>query len=63
MRFYKKIIGEKCYLSPISEEDAEKWAEWFTDLEVTIPLGDEALTPTSVSKERKTITDLIQSGA
>ena len=63
MRFYKKIIGEKCYLSPISEDDAEKWAEWFNDLEVTIPLGDEAYIPTSVSKERKTINDLLQSGA
>jgi RimJ/RimL family protein N-acetyltransferase len=63
MRFYKKIIGDKCYLSPISEDDAEKWAEWFNDLEVTIPLGDEAYIPTSVSKERKTITDLLASGA
>ncbi|MHA1243926.1 MAG: GNAT family N-acetyltransferase [Candidatus Heimdallarchaeota archaeon] len=63
MRFHKKIIGEKCYLSPISEEDAEKWAEWFTDLEVTIPLGDEAYTPTSVSNEKNTINNLLKSGA
>ncbi|MFX0091912.1 MAG: GNAT family N-acetyltransferase [Candidatus Hodarchaeota archaeon] len=42
MRFYKKLVGKKCYLSPYSLEDAELWTEWFNDLEVTIPLGDEA---------------------
>lgn len=61
MQFFKKIIGTKCYLSPISEQDAEKWASWFNDLEVTIPLGDEAYIPTNVNKERKNITDLLQS--
>ncbi|HUT81072.1 MAG TPA: GNAT family protein [Candidatus Bathyarchaeia archaeon] len=60
MRHYKKLVGEKCYLSPISEQDAEQWANWFTDLEVTIPLGDEAFTPTSVSNERNTINDILQ---
>ena len=63
MRFHKKLIGEKCYLSPVTEEDAEKWADWFNDLEVTIPLGDEAYTPTSASKERKIAIEILQSGA
>jgi RimJ/RimL family protein N-acetyltransferase len=29
------MIGKKCYLSPIDENDAEKFTEWFNDLEVT----------------------------
>jgi RimJ/RimL family protein N-acetyltransferase len=33
------MIGLKCYLSPLSIEDAEKCTEWNNDLEVTINLG------------------------
>lgn len=63
MQYFKKIVGIKCYLSPITEQDAEKWTEWFNDLEITIPLGDEAYTPTNVLKEKKTINDLLQQNA
>ena len=58
MTYYKKMVGDKCYLSPCSSNDAEKWAEWFNDLEVTIPLGDEAYTPTSPDNERELIRDI-----
>lgn len=27
MKYYKKIIGERIYLSPVSVEDAEKYVE------------------------------------
>ncbi len=27
MTHYRKIAGDKCYLSPCSPEDAGKWAE------------------------------------
>ena len=33
--YFKKLIGQKCYLSPIDLNDAEKFAEWLNDLEVT----------------------------
>jgi hypothetical protein len=33
--YFKKMIGKKCFLSPIDENDAEKFTEWFNDLEVT----------------------------
>ena len=33
--YFKKIIGTKCYLSPIDENDAEKFTEWLNDTEVT----------------------------
>ena len=60
MPYYKKLIGEKCYLSPCSLEDAEKWTEWDNDLEVTIPLGDEAYTPYSLEKMRGIIGEVIE---
>jgi len=60
MPTYKKLSGEKCYLSPCRLEDAESWAEWFNDLEVTIPLGDEAYTPTSLEGEQEAIRGILK---
>jgi RimJ/RimL family protein N-acetyltransferase len=37
--YFKKLIGKKCYLSPIDLGDAEKYTEWLNDLEVTEGLG------------------------
>jgi RimJ/RimL family protein N-acetyltransferase len=51
---YKKLIGEKVSLAPITPDLGEKWAEWLTDLAVSIPLGDEAymsLTPDGMRKD------------
>ncbi|MBI4978911.1 MAG: GNAT family N-acetyltransferase [Spirochaetes bacterium] len=33
--YCKKLIGAKCYLSPISPNDAEPFTRWMNDLEVT----------------------------
>jgi RimJ/RimL family protein N-acetyltransferase len=60
MSTYKLLAGENCYLSPCQPEDAEHWAEWFNDLEVTIPLGDEAYTPTSLTAEQNAIRDVLE---
>jgi RimJ/RimL family protein N-acetyltransferase len=37
--YFKKLVGKKCYLSPIDINDAEKFTEWLNDLELTINLG------------------------
>jgi len=34
MKYYRKLIGKKCYLSPINVEDADQYCEWLNDLEV-----------------------------
>jgi RimJ/RimL family protein N-acetyltransferase len=60
MTHYKKLVGEKCYLSPCSPEDAEKWAEWFNDLEVTLPLGDEAYTPFALPNGQTAVANTIK---
>jgi RimJ/RimL family protein N-acetyltransferase len=36
--YFKKLIGKKCYLSPIDVNDAEKYTEWLNDTEVLINL-------------------------
>ena len=35
MKYYKKLIGKKCYLSPVNPDDADTFAEWLNDIEVT----------------------------
>jgi RimJ/RimL family protein N-acetyltransferase len=60
MPHYKKLVGEKCYLSPCSPEDAAKWAEWDNDLEVTIPLGDEAYIPYAFEKSQQIVDEVIR---
>lgn len=35
MKYFKKLLGDRIYLSPISIEDAEKFTEWMNDFEVT----------------------------
>jgi RimJ/RimL family protein N-acetyltransferase len=55
MPHYKKLVGQRCYLSPLSYEDAEAHARWENDLAVAIPLGDEAYTPTSLEKMQEQI--------
>ena len=59
MPHYRILTGTKCYLSPVAPEDAEHWARWFNDLKVTLPLGDEAWTPTGVEAERAGIADAL----
>ncbi len=34
MKYFRKMIGEKCYLSPISIDDVERYTEWVNDLEI-----------------------------
>jgi RimJ/RimL family protein N-acetyltransferase len=60
MPYYKKLIGKQCYLSPCRPGDAEKWAEWFNDLAVTIPLGDEAYLPSTLESEQETVASMIK---
>lgn len=35
MKFFKKLEGEKVYLSPISTEPVETYAKWMNDFQVT----------------------------
>jgi RimJ/RimL family protein N-acetyltransferase len=57
MRYFKKLVGQKCYLSPINVEDAEQFTEWLNDLDVTTNLG-AAAEPVTVAAERKKLEEL-----
>lgn len=60
MAHYKKLVGAKVYLSPMSLEDAEKIAQWENDLAVTLLLGDEAYEPMSLEKAQEVIGEAIK---
>jgi len=34
MKYFRKLVGEKCYLSPVSMEDLERYTEWANDMEI-----------------------------
>jgi len=39
MKYFKKLVGQKCYLSPISMDDVEKYTEWLNDIDITSNLA------------------------
>jgi len=43
MKYFKKIIGERIYLSPINTEDVEIYTKWLNDIDVCESLGSYAL--------------------
>ena len=36
--YFKKLIGKKCYLSPIDVNDSDKFTGWLNDMELSINL-------------------------
>lgn len=36
--YFKKLIGKKCYLSPVDINDAEIFTEWLNDVEILVNL-------------------------
>lgn len=39
MKYFKKLLGEKIYLSPRNTEDVEKFTEWLNDFDTTDYIG------------------------
>ena len=58
MARYPKLTGDLVYLAPVSPDDAELWARWLNDLEVALPLGDEAYALFTAEGEARTIADM-----
>ena len=40
MKYFKKIVGERLYLSPMNVEDIETYVKWMSDRKVTDNLGN-----------------------
>ena len=53
MQYFKKILGDRIYLSPkgVSDEEIEKFTEWMNDFQVTDYLGGSANVITFVGEK------------
>jgi RimJ/RimL family protein N-acetyltransferase len=62
MKYFKKLIGEKCYLSPIRIEDAEQYCEWINDMGVAkfMVFSTQQI---GITKEKAILEDMIKRGA
>lgn len=52
MKYFKKLVGDRIYLSPRSTEDYEIFTEWLNDFETTDYIGRSGLM-VSVEAEKK----------
>ena len=59
MRYFKKLIGERIYLSPRNTEDVEKFTEWLNDFETTDYIGRSHQTVT-LDGEKKYLEETIK---
>ncbi|KQC14301.1 MAG: acetyltransferase [Desulfuromonas sp. SDB] len=61
MKYYKKMIGEKCYLSPVNPENYELYTQWLNDPEVTVSLNvaHQVISP---EKEKEILQDISRHG-
>ena len=59
MRYYKKLVGEKIYLSVLNIEDAEKYVEWFCDFSLTDGIGKSGEVAT-IEAEREWIQNAVR---
>lgn len=61
MKYFKKIVGERVYLSPICVEDAEIYTSWLNDSDIAEGLGvaDKVYNGES---ERENIKNILKNG-
>lgn len=61
MRYFKKLEGDRLYLSPINIEDAELYTKWINDFDVTVNLLSTPVIYT-LEKERAILERLSKDG-
>jgi len=61
MPYFKKMIGERVYLSPINPDDADLYTKWLNDPEITqfLTLDSQII---GVTQEREALERLIKEG-
>ncbi|MDU4695304.1 MULTISPECIES: GNAT family N-acetyltransferase [Paenibacillus] len=61
MKYFKKLVGSRLYLSPVNPEDAETYAHWINDLSVSVRLGTSREV-IGLQREQKFLEDLAKEG-
>ena len=61
MRYFKKITGERIYLSPMNKDDVEIYTKWMNDAEVSVNLGQYTKMIT-LNSEQKNLESMTSDG-
>jgi len=61
MKYFKKIPGERVYLSPVNLEDLEIYTKWLNDREISDRLGDGCLM-INLETEKRWIEEALKNG-
>ena len=61
MAYFKKIVGKRIYLSPVNPDDAETYAKWINDIDISIYLTS-APKIYSLQKEREILEHISKEG-
>ena len=51
MKYYKKLVGDRIYLSPRNSEDYELFTEWINDFQVSDYIGKSASVMTNEAEK------------
>ena len=65
MKYFKKMVGKRCYLSPLNPEDVEKYVLWLNDMEAAqyLTLAYQLVSLlVSLSNERETLEKFSRQG-
>ena len=52
MKYFKKLVGDRIYLSPRNTEDLEKFTEWMNDFQITDYTGRSGMLVTLDSEKK-----------
>ena len=51
MKYFKKIVGDRLYLSPTCAEDVEQFTEWLNDFQTTDYIGRSGYITTTLNEQ------------
>jgi RimJ/RimL family protein N-acetyltransferase len=62
MKYFKKLVGMRVYLSPINTDDVEIFTKWLNDHDVSSNLGGMFAQMISLNSEKKSLEGLASEG-
>lgn len=61
MKYFRKLVGDNVYLSPVNMEDLKQYTQWLNDLHITTRLGN-ATENITMDKEKELLERLDKDG-
>lgn len=61
MKYFKKLVGDRVYLSPVNPEDVEKYTHWINNLSLSVKLG-VSREVFGIQREQEILQDMAKEG-